>query len=134
MADPKKHQEMKDRQKRRREEMVGDPVKLEKLRADRRAWRASDLGRVAVYVHNAKKRRYEWEITAEHAVFLMRGVCHYCGVPPDPRNGIDRKDNSQGYRPENCVSCCVVCNYAKSSMSYADFLAWMDRVAKFRGQ
>ncbi|MGJ4945153.1 HNH endonuclease signature motif containing protein [Bradyrhizobium sp. HKCCYLS1011] len=42
-------------------------------------------------------------------------------------NGIDRKDNGQGYTIENCVPCCSVCNHAKHTMGYEQFIMWISR-------
>lgn len=47
-------------------------------------------------------------------------------------NGIDRIDNKSGYTEGNCVSCCTTCNFAKKGRTYDEFVAWLDRVAKFR--
>jgi hypothetical protein len=85
---------------------------------------------LAAYRFNAKHRKREWGLSDGEARVLFRLPCHYCGLPPGLRNGIDRKDNTQGYIAENCVACCKTCNYAKRGMSYAEFFAWIDRVAK----
>lgn len=37
-------------------------------------------------------------------------------------NGIDRKNRSEGYTPENTVSCCPTCNYAKGKLEAETFL------------
>ena len=43
-------------------------------------------------------------------------------------NGIDRKDNTRGYEPDNCLPCCGLCNRMKSALSYGDFMDWIGRV------
>ena len=82
----------------------------------------------------AKNRGLAWDLSDSQALSMYRETCHYCGVPPNPLNGIDRKDNSQGYNMENCVPCCAKCNYAKRTMTYADFFAWIDRIVEYRGK
>jgi hypothetical protein len=72
--------------------------------------------------------------------------CYYCGSEPVSKrliqrtlkglscyiavggyNGIDRVDNSKGYTPENCVSCCWSCNNLKGNLTSSDFI---DRATK----
>ena len=48
-------------------------------------------------------------------------------------NGIDRRDNTAGYVPENVVTCCAACNYKKGAQPYAAFLDWLRTVALYRG-
>ena len=76
-----------------------------------------------------------WELSLQEYVTLVTGECYYCGAQPSQqpkgaymrtlglkRNGIDRVDNEIGYRADNCVSCCAVCNRDKSSHSQAEFI------------
>jgi hypothetical protein len=43
-------------------------------------------------------------------------------------NGIDRIHNDIGYVEYNCVPCCIICNRAKNSMPYEDFVDWIDNL------
>lgn len=45
-------------------------------------------------------------------------------------NGIDRVNNDIGYIKNNCIPCCKICNRAKNSMSYDDFLNWIKILVK----
>lgn len=77
--------------------------------------------------------------------------CHYCGrqdcnkidIPSKSRdripllqnfryNGIDRVDNTKGYTIQNTVPCCMVCNRAKNSMSYREFIEYLDALTSHR--
>ena len=77
--------------------------------------------------------------------------CHYCGRKPasvcicnkyNPArktdwggyiyNGIDRKNNTVGYTILNCISCCYICNRAKSSMAYDEFIAYVSALSEHR--
>jgi hypothetical protein len=93
----------------------------------------------------ARARGYEWALDDATVERLVFSPCHYCGDPggntirrmdrghaPTPYNGIDRMDNARGYVEGNVVSCCGACNRAKGVRSYADFVAWLDRIAQFR--
>jgi hypothetical protein len=51
---------------------------------------------------------------------------------PYAYNGLDRIKNAEGYTFENVVSCCYICNRAKSTMTQEEFLAWISRVHTHR--
>lgn len=71
------------------------------------------------YKIGADKRNLGWYLSDEYAEELLNNICHYCG---QRSNGIDRVDNSQCYVPSNCVSCCTVCNFAKGTLGYQEFI------------
>ncbi|MBT1509429.1 hypothetical protein KIP88_02845 [Bradyrhizobium sp. SRL28] len=93
---------------------------------------------------NAKVRKLEQSLTREQFKKLCSGNCVYCDAPPSTvskakhsgdtfvRNGVDRWDNSKGYTVENSVSCCTICNYGKKQMSGEEWLAYLDRLARFQ--
>ena len=86
------------------------------------------------YKDNARIRGLEFNLSITIATSLFQGDCFYCGSKPSRimdqglpgegyrYNGIDRVDNSIGYIPDNCVSCCWRCNAMKSNMSKEEFL------------
>lgn len=91
------------------------------------------------YTKSATKRGYVFSLTLRQCEALIRGNCHYCGVPPFNRmqgyragifvfNGIDRVAPTKGYTPSNTVSCCKFCNNAKHAMTQASFMSWVERV------
>ena len=98
------------------------------------------------YRHNAQRRGIVFGLTREQLMERFDGNCFYCGCPPSavanprgagepyPYNGIDRIDNALGYTPENTVSCCATCNYAKREMGAAEFIAWARRVAEYHSK
>lgn len=89
------------------------------------------------YKSNAKKRGLVFELCEVTCAELFSSNCYYCGDAPSKLarsskrdfsyNGIDRLDSGMGYTIENCVPCCSVCNYLKSSTPHDTFL---ERVAK----
>jgi len=93
----------------------------------------------ARYTKAARKRGLVWELTDEVFDILMAGSCFYCGQLPSNTktrrsgnfqyNGIDRKDNSIGYVATNVVSCCRICNRAKSDLGLEEFIQWVKQVA-----
>lgn len=101
----------------------------------------------ANYRAAAKRRNLDFHLS--HAEFsnLIKQNCHYCASSPVskedradvkrgvfkeviPINGVDRKDNSIGYVLTNCLPCCSICNRAKSTMLYVDFVRWIDSIKK----
>ncbi len=96
------------------------------------------------YKYHAKNRNLTWDLTKEEFRFLTKQNCFYCGKIPSHKsrkdkrfngiyiyNGIDRIDNNKGYIKENVVPCCGICNKAKGSRSYDEFIAWIKRVNQF---
>lgn len=91
---------------------------------------------------SAIRRGYEWKLSNEIAIDLLRQNCFYCGAEPQSVrqsgiytgkficNGIDRVDNSKGYLPDNVVPCCKHCNRAKRTRSVEEFLGWVEQVYK----
>lgn len=101
------------------------------------------------YNRNAKKRNIEFSLVKEEFRKLTKLNCYYCGTKPDKpvkhhtvkrnekyqnyylHNGIDRLNNDLGYTLENSVTCCKICNVAKSTMSKWEFLDWVRKVAVY---
>ncbi len=96
------------------------------------------------YKWGAEKVGREFNLSKEDFRLLTSSNCHYCGCPPfnikkkrSPYgidyiyNGIDRKDNKKGYTLSNCVSCCKICNQAKHTFSYGEFVAWIKRIKSY---
>lgn len=96
------------------------------------------------YKQGAKKRELEFDLSRDEFFKLTSTNCHYCGSAPRLKikghrnngeyifNGVDRIDPFIGYRTDNCVACCDICNYAKHDYSYADFQIWINNLVKFK--
>lgn len=96
----------------------------------------------ADYKSGAKKRELTFDITPEQFVYLTSQCCIYCGTEPSKlwkskagdstyiSNGIDRIDNAQGYKINNCVPCCKLCNYAKRDIPFDEYTQWLDTIAR----
>ncbi len=95
------------------------------------------------YITSSTKKNLEFKLTREEIVTLISRNCYYCNCVPNQStdrkgkyckngvllyNGIDRIDNKIGYVIENCVTCCIMCNQAKSSYSQSYFIDWIKRV------
>lgn len=84
-------------------------------------------------------------ITFEQFFKLASEPCHYCGSAPSNvsrgtskkgfrydnpfiYSGLDRIDSNSPHDYENCVPCCITCNYAKSDKTINEFKAWIDQL------
>lgn len=96
------------------------------------------------YKKIARYRNLKFELTKEQFGNLLESMCHYCGViksntfkstgrPTEAYkyNGIDRKDNTIGYRPDNVVSCCILCNRGKNNADYSLFIDHIKNIIKY---
>lgn len=101
------------------------------------------------YKHNAEKRNLIFDLSLDQFKELINNGCNYCGSPPILQkilknqtkykrrdieliyNGIDRVDNNIGYILHNCVTCCSICNGAKSNLSLEVFENWIKRLVLF---
>lgn len=100
-----------------------------------------------VYKKHAKDRGFTFDLDYDYFKELTKGTCHYCGIEPiqvyqlkNPKtgkirsgvpityNGVDRVDSTKGYFNDNVVTCCKICNRAKSNLSLNDFKDWINRV------
>lgn len=98
------------------------------------------------YLRSAKSRNYDFNLSKEYFLNITQQNCYYCGEPPKNKfkrkdyngsyiyNGIDRKDNSKGYIEGNCLPCCFTCNKAKNTISYDEFILWIQKLINFHKQ
>jgi len=94
------------------------------------------------YTGSAKRRGLLFSLTEYEFDFLTQSKCHYCGIEPKQisikssnegkyvYNGIDRKNNNEGYVIENCVSCCYDCNFLKRDRDYDNFISCVITISK----
>lgn len=93
------------------------------------------------YKCNARHRNKDFALTRIQIESLIFLECFYCGRSPQTpyknkakkdetifHNGIDRYDNSIGYRLENCVTCCSICNLMKMDYTVDEFYNQIDLI------
>lgn len=81
--------------------------------------------------HDAIKAGYKWALEDSFVFYLIIADCTYCGAKsnwPSGRNGIDRVDSKLDYEPNNCVTCCKLCNRAKSDLTVEEFKIWIRKL------
>jgi hypothetical protein len=95
-----------------------------RLAPQRRAARKTPRRRFTEMVAFNRSRGLEFKVPYEQWTELIKLPCHYCGgMLPAHGSGLDRKDNSIGYVPENVVPCCTRCNKVKNNcVSYESML------------
>lgn len=98
------------------------------------------------YKNGAKYRKLDFLLNKEQFKMFIFKKCFYCGSEPFADfivksifgdkickyNGIDRVDSNKGYLLDNCVTCCKICNIAKSNYSFKDFNDWINRLVNFK--
>lgn len=96
------------------------------------------------YQRKATSRKLCFELTKEQFRTLTQQKCKYCGVNPHKIhkvnkrvgeyifNGVDRKDNKEGYTVDNSIACCYTCNRMKHAMTHDDFIAHIKRMAEWQ--
>lgn len=94
------------------------------------------------YKRHAKSRGFKFELSRKFMSDLILKNCHYCKSTPGnfmktknsiiglPFNGVDRIDSKKDYTENNVVTCCKMCNNAKSNHSTKVFMEWIKRVYK----
>jgi len=98
------------------------------------------------YKQSAKKKNRIFELSRKEFEELILSNCYYCGVSPSIKresynnrdkdsfyyNGIDRKDNNQGYTTQNSVPCCTECNFLKKDYNELEFLELIKRIYEWK--
>jgi len=73
------------------------------------------------------------DLSYERYEFLVQDKCFYCTFKDDERlNGIDRKNNLEGYTYKNSVPCCSMCNYMKNTLNEETFILMCAHIATYR--
>ena len=97
---------------------------------------------LANYQNSARRNDVPFSLMTEQFRELTKRNCHYCGTKPRQKkyrrfsngayifNGIDRKNNDLGYTVKNSLPCCFICNRAKGTMSYKEFILWIQTIVK----
>lgn len=97
---------------------------------------------------DARSAGRDFDIHLEEFRYLCQQNCYYCGSAPGNLityrgqnsftfryfvySGLDRINNDVGYTRQNVVPCCIICNRAKNSMPFKDFIDWLNRLTDYR--
>ena len=83
-----------------------------------------------VYMRTANIKNLTFELSFDEYYEIVKKECYYCGEFSENKtiNGIDRKDQSNGYLLDNCVPCCEMCNMMKKSLNEKIFLQRIEHI------
>ena len=92
---------------------------------------------------SAKRRGLEWALDKIDVAKLTQAPCAYCGSVGSNRlkyrgevlryNGLDRIDNSIGYRLENVLPACRFCNSLRGPMKWETWIGFINQVVSAHG-
>ena len=86
-------------------------------KAKRQAKSSTPQSRFNRALHHARRENHEWSLSLDEYSVLIAKSCEYCGFElPKFGVGLDRVDNTLGYRAANVVPCCTECNTAKNDL------------------
>jgi len=93
--------------------------------------------RYSDYKKRAKKLGHIFDLTTEQFKQISSESCEYCGSftgkSKDGKfTGVDRISAEQGYFEQNCVPCCMTCNYMKWTLGMDAFLKHVKKIAKYQ--
>ena len=75
------------------------------------------------YNRSAETKQLEFTITKGDFMDMVVLPCYYCGIIQSKGfNGIDRVNSTQGYKLDNVVSCCEMCNMMKGCLGPTIFI------------
>jgi len=111
-------------------------VRFNKLSRERHKKRRQDPTKRAQIIledsrSSDRKRNRENTLSKEIIEEMISKECSYCGET-EIKMSLDRKDNSIGHTKENCVPCCVRCNYLRRDMPYEAWIELADSMRKVR--
>lgn len=84
-------------------------------------------GQFHEYKKSAKKRNIEFELVQEQCEPFFNTNCYYCG-DKFTGLGMDRINNSIGYKLNNIVPCCYRCNIMKHTSTEHDFIKHIEKI------
>ena len=95
-------------------------------------WPDKIPGAYAQYKGDAKRRKYEFDMTKEQYLDLVERPCIYCRrvISSTNKSGIDRRDPSKGYIDGNMDPCCSECNFMKGPSTVDEFHEMVTRIAE----
>lgn len=82
------------------------------------------------YKNSASRRKYIFELTLKDFIILITDKkCFFCNKKCD-KMGIDRIENTIGYKNGNVIPCCKDCNMMKGKLSYQQFIKLCSMISK----
>lgn len=102
-----------------------------KVRNREKIYQKSPKGRFATYKSQARVRKLNFDLSYDEFMTFWQQPCSYCGDPIETI-GIDRVNNTIGYKINNCVSCCFICNQMKMNFGIKEWEEQMKKILAYR--
>lgn len=74
-----------------------------------------EMVKYAMYKSGALKRGFSFELSKEEFMIFWKNPCFYCNSAIDTI-GLDRIDSNIGYKLDNIIPCCTICNTMKLAL------------------
>ena len=96
------------------------------------------MSKIISHFPKTKYSNYKWGAIQRNLVFNLsfaefmefwQKPCYYCGNKIETI-GLDRADNKKGYNKNNIVSCCIICNGMKGTLSQDEFIKHCKIISK----
>lgn len=110
-----------------REKISNDPILHAIYLQRKREYSKQPDYRYLAYRKTSSVRNINFDLSFEQFLTFWNKKCHYCGTEINGV-GIDRVDNNNGYRMDNCVPCCTKCNTYKMKDSTSDFFSHIKQI------
>ena len=96
-------------------------------------WRDCKSSPLNAYQKRADDKELEFALSEDDFFNIKQNPCTYCNKKNSYRNsnGIDRKNNKEGYTLMNCTSCCSECNQMKGYLDIDTFIEHCKRVGQY---
>lgn len=81
------------------------------------------------HLKNLIPRNLSCDFNEDYYNYLLSQPCFYCENKfNNGARGIDRINSTLSYTKNNCVSCCIICNRMKNSLSITDFYKHLKKI------
>ena len=84
-------------------------------------------GQFHEYKKSAKKRGIQFELTQTECEPFFNSSCYFCNDSYDGL-GMDRLNNTIGYKLNNIVPCCYRCNIMKHTSTEDEFIKQIEKI------
>lgn len=102
----------------------------EKRCQTRKDYNQTIKGRYVAYQGSARTRNLLFDLSLEEFAEFWQQPCFYCGGAI-ATVGLDRINNNEGYVMSNVVACCSMCNSAKGTRTFEEFMDYCQRMANY---
>lgn len=104
--------------------------KLCKKESNNLFYQQTKKGRYGRYKKSSIERKIDFNLSYEEFLKFWNKKCYYCSSNIETI-GLDRIDNNKGYKINNVVSCCTICNKMKNNLNIEEWLNYIKQIKNF---